>query len=113
WVREKATARIAEAVKSPDKQAREEQVDAVREEVAGAYLEAFGEEAYELRKKEIGEVFDRILKEEVRRMITEEGVRPDGRKLDEIRPVSCEVGILPRVHGSGLFQRGQTQVCTT
>ena len=113
WVREKATARIVEAVKSSEKQAREEQLDAVREEVAGAYKEAFGEEAYEQRKKDISEVFDRILKEEVRRMITEEGLRVDGRRLDEIRPVSCQVGFLPRVHGSGLFQRGQTQVCTT
>ena len=49
------------------------------------------------------------MKEEVRRLITEEKVRPDGRKPDEIRPLSSEVGLLPRTHGSGLFTRGQTQ----
>ena len=55
---------------------------------------------------------ERLVKEEVRRLIAEEAVRPDGRALDEIRPVSCEVGVLPRTHGSGLFTRGQTQVLT-
>ena len=61
------------------------------------------------------EILDKIVKEEVRRLITEEKVRPDGRKVDEIRPLSSEVGILPRTHGSGLFTRGQTQalsICT-
>ena len=56
--------------------------------------------------------FIRNLKEEVRKMIAYEGIRPDGRTHNEIRPVSCEVGILPRTHGSGLFTRGQTQVLT-
>ncbi|MGE5593647.1 MAG: polyribonucleotide nucleotidyltransferase, partial [Betaproteobacteria bacterium] len=56
---------------------------------------------------------DKIVKEEVRKMILEEGYRPDGRRVDEIRPISCEVGVLPRVHGSGLFTRGQTQVLTS
>ena len=54
--------------------------------------------------------FDRALKEEVRQRILNQGIRPDGRTLTEIRPVSCEVGILPRTHGSGLFNRGETQV---
>ncbi len=57
-------------------------------------------------------MLDSILKAEVRRLILEEGIRPDNRKIDEIRPISCEVGILPRTHGSGLFKRGQTQVLT-
>ena len=69
-------------------------------------MEAFGEEAFEEHKKEIGDVFDRVLKEEVRKMITEQGIRPDGRRHDEIRPIWCEVGFLPRVHGSGLFTAG-------
>ena len=61
------------------------------------------------------QILDKIVKDEVRRLITEEKIRPDGRKLDEIRPLSSEVGILPRTHGSGLFTRGQTQafsICT-
>jgi polyribonucleotide nucleotidyltransferase len=59
---------------------------------------------------EISAAFDQIIKDEVRRSILEEGVRPDRRKFDEIREISCAVGLLPRTHGSGLFQRGQTQV---
>ena len=55
---------------------------------------------------------ENIKKEVVRRMILDEGVRVDGRELSEIRPISCEVGLLPRTHGSGLFKRGQTQVLT-
>ena len=65
--------------------------------------------------KQVKQVLDKIVKGEVRRLITEEKVRPDGRKLDEIRPLSSEVGLLPRTHGSGLFTRGQTQalsICT-
>ena len=57
-------------------------------------------------------VFDSLMKEEVRRSIIVEGIRPDGRKRDEIRPITCRVGVLPRTHGSGLFTRGQTQVLT-
>ena len=65
--------------------------------------------------KQVKEILDKIVKDEVRRLITEEKIRPDGRKADEIRPLSSEVGILPRTHGSGLFTRGQTQalsICT-
>ncbi|MCH7571552.1 MAG: polyribonucleotide nucleotidyltransferase, partial [Planctomycetes bacterium] len=62
---------------------------------------------------EISAGFDRALKEEVRQRILNQGIRPDGRTLTEIRPVSCEVGILPRTHGSGLFNRGETQVLST
>ena len=51
-----------------------------------------------------------MIKEIVRHMITVEKIRPDGRKLDEVRPISCRTGVLPRTHGSGLFTRGQTQV---
>ena len=113
WVRARVTAPLIAAVKSPDKQTREEGVNAVKEELKAAYIEAFGEEAYELHKKDIANTFDAVLKEEVRRMIAVEGIRPDGRRHDEIRPISCTVGFLPRVHGSAIFQRGQTQVATT
>ena len=61
------------------------------------------------------QILDKLVKEEVRRLITEDKIRPDGRGVDEIRPLSSEVGILPRTHGSGLFTRGQTQafsICT-
>ncbi|HLS90651.1 MAG TPA: polyribonucleotide nucleotidyltransferase [Limnochordia bacterium] len=113
WVREWVTEPLIEAVTSPLKQEREAQLEALRQRLHEAYQEAFGAEAYEERAKDIDNVFDRVLKEEVRRMITEKGQRPDGRRLDEIRPIWCEVGFLPRVHGSGLFTRGQTQVATT
>ncbi len=69
-------------------------------------------EKYPENEKDIRETLDQMLKEEVRRLIVEEEIRPDNRKIDEIRPISSEVGLLPRAHGSGLFKRGQTQVLT-
>ena len=62
------------------------------------------------QEKDMNTVLDQIVKEEVRRLILEEGKRPDGRAVDEIRPLSSEIDVLPRTHGSGLFRRGQTQV---
>src|SRR5690606_32192141 len=97
WVREWVTEPLIEAVTSPLKQEREAQLDALRQRLHEAYQEAFGAEVHEERAKDIDNVFDRVLKEEVRRMITEKGQRPDGRRLDEIRPIWCEVGFLPRV----------------
>ena len=67
---------------------------------------------YPEQAKEISQILYKIEKSIVRHMITHEKIRPDGRALNEVRPVSCEVGILPRTHGSGLFTRGQTQVLT-
>lgn len=64
------------------------------------------------QESQIKEVFNDLLRAEVRRQILEEGIRPDGRRPEEIRPISCEVGISPRAHGSGLFNRGETQVLT-
>lgn len=104
-VRDFATAKLEAAVKNADKKAREGQIDEVNKLV----LEHFAE-VYPEQEKLVYEILERILKEIVRKMILEEGERVDGRKLDEIRPVSCEVGYLPRPHGSGLFTRGQTQV---
>jgi len=106
-VREYATEKTLDAIRTPDKLERQEKIDAVKEEAFAHFAEIFPE-----KEKEIDEVLYDILKEQVRKLITEEGIRPDDRKLDEIRPISCEVGILPRVHGSGLFTRGQTQVMT-
>ena len=67
------------------------------------------QEADDATLKQVRQILDKMVKEEVRRLITEDKVRPDGRKLDEIRPLSSETGVLPRTHGSGLFTRGQTQ----
>jgi polyribonucleotide nucleotidyltransferase len=104
-VRAAATAKLRTAVRNPDKLAREEAVASVGSEVQSALSEQFPESA-----KVIAGLLKTILKEEVRRAIIEEGIRPDGRKLDEVRPVMCVVDLLPRTHGSAVFQRGQTQV---
>ncbi|QSO45386.1 polyribonucleotide nucleotidyltransferase [Alicyclobacillus mengziensis] len=109
-VRSYATEKVQQAVRNPDKLAREAAIDEVNQEVVLHFAEQFPEQ-----EATIHEVLHDILKEEVRRAILFDGIRPDGRKLQEIRPISCEVGLLPRAHGSGLFTRGQTQalsVCT-
>lgn len=100
------------AIQTVEKQARQQAIDAVRETVVAKYVEA---EADDETLKQVNHILDKMVKDEVRRLITEDKVRPDGRKLDEIRPLSSEVGILARTHGSGLFTRGQTQalsICT-
>lgn len=111
-VREMAEAEMLAAIQVVEKHARQEAIDAVNTRV----LEVFeAEEATEKELKQVKEVLNKIVKEEVRRLITDEKVRPDGRKIDEIRPLSSRVDLLPRTHGSALFTRGQTQalsVCT-
>ncbi len=102
---EYATPLFEEAVKNPDKKTREAQMDSSQKSVLQHFVESYPEE-----EKMITDVLDKTMKAVVRRMALEEGERVDGRKLDEIRKVSCEVGFLPRPHGSGLFTRGQTQV---
>ncbi|MCC3381301.1 polyribonucleotide nucleotidyltransferase [Paenibacillus farraposensis] len=112
-VRAYAAERLVEAVKIAEKHARQDAIDAINEETV-AHFEAQYIETPELLK-DVSEVLYDIVKEEVRRLITHDKVRPDGRKLDEIRPIESDTGILPRTHGSGLFTRGQTQalsVCT-
>ncbi|PKM76366.1 MAG: polyribonucleotide nucleotidyltransferase [Firmicutes bacterium HGW-Firmicutes-15] len=104
-VREFAAAPLEEAVKDPDKMSREIHMDEAR----GTIMEHF-KEIYPDQVKAIAGIVDKLLKEIVRKMILDEGDRVDGRKLDEIRKVTCEVGFLPRPHGSALFTRGQTQV---
>ncbi len=106
-VREFATLKLAEALNTVDKAERDNKVSVVEEETTEAVLEIFPD-----KQKDIADVLDKIIKEQVRKLITEEGKRPDNRGLDEIRPISSEVGLLPRTHGSGLFNRGQTQVLT-
>lgn len=111
-VREMAEADMLAAIQVVEKHARQEAIDAVKKRV----LEVFeAEEVTEKELKQVKEVLNKIVKEEVRRLITDEKVRPDGRKIDEIRPLSSRVDLLPRTHGSALFTRGQTQalsICT-
>lgn len=111
-VREIAPEKIDAAIRNPDKLAREAAVDAVKEEITAELLEKFPAEEFPDAEKQIGEVLHKVEKDVVRKMITLEKIRPDGRELEEVRPISCEVGILPRTHGTGLFTRGQTQVLT-
>lgn len=104
-VRAYATDKMIEAIKTFDKLERLENMEKVETETHEHFAEIF-----EDRDKEVGEVLYAIKKEQVRLMILDEGVRPDNRKLSEIRPLFSETGFLPRAHGTGLFKRGQTQV---
>ena len=106
-VREYATNKLISAMKTIDKTERNEKMENVKNETL-EYLSP----KYEDNLKDIKEVLDNIVKEEFRSMIINEGRRPDDRALTEIRPITCEVGLLPKTHGSGLFTRGQTQVLT-
>jgi polyribonucleotide nucleotidyltransferase len=107
-VHELVASRIAEAARNADKAAREQAIDGLKNEVM-ATLEARFPEA----KGDIAKAFESELKKAVRGAILNEGVRPDGRRTDEIRPIWCEVSVLPRTHGSAIFTRGQTQALTT
>lgn len=98
---------LIDAIRTEDKTEREENIDKVMNETIEYFLEKYPD-----NEKDISETLNKLLKEEMRSLILEEGIRPDNRKPDEIRPISCEVGLLPRAHGSGLFTRGQTQVLT-
>ncbi|MFS0865057.1 polyribonucleotide nucleotidyltransferase [Fredinandcohnia sp. 179-A 10B2 NHS] len=111
-IRSKAESDINKAVQVAEKHAREEAINEVKAAIIAEYTE---QEADDATLKQVKEILSKLVKEEVRRLITVEKVRPDGRSIDEIRPLSSEVGILPRTHGSGLFTRGQTQalsICT-
>ncbi len=105
-------ARMEEAVFTDMKQVRDERMTALTEEVMGKLMADYCEDDEEAYATLIGEAIYKYEKETVRRMILKEQKRPDGRKLEEIRPLSAEVDILPRTHGSALFKRGQTQVLT-
>ncbi|HBK61037.1 MAG TPA: polyribonucleotide nucleotidyltransferase [Firmicutes bacterium] len=105
-----AHAQLDAAVRNPDKLAREKLTSAVRQATHAHFEEEMGEDT---PHKCIDAALDSMLKQIVRKMITAEHIRPDGRAMDEIRPIDCAVGLLPRVHGSAMFRRGQTQVITT
>ncbi|MDU4959854.1 MAG: polyribonucleotide nucleotidyltransferase [Sporomusaceae bacterium] len=106
-VREYCTDKLRLAISNSDKLTREENIKQVKTETAAYFAELFPD-----NRKDVSYVMQKVLKELVRKMITVDKIRPDGRKLDEVRPVSCEAGVLARTHGSGLFTRGQTQVLT-
>ncbi|WP_084134601.1 polyribonucleotide nucleotidyltransferase [Paenibacillus harenae] len=112
-VRAFATAQLVEAIRVEEKHARQDAIDAVNSSAVAYFEEQYAETPMLIA--DVKEVLYDIVKEEVRRLISHDKVRPDGRKLDEIRPIECDVALLPRTHGSGLFTRGQTQalsVCT-
>ncbi len=98
------------AVQEVDKTVRDNNVDKLSDEIIAYYTEKYGEEATEEKTGDIATSIHDLEKKCVRELIYNEHRRPDGRKIDEIRPLSCEVGLLPRVHGSAVFTRGQTQV---
>jgi polyribonucleotide nucleotidyltransferase len=112
-IREFMGDRLREAVNNPDKQARQDATATLKDEVRAQFAQGEAESAeYEARYKAVSKSFESLLKAEVRSAILERGLRVDGRGPKDIRPISVEVGILPRVHGTGLFTRGQTQVLT-
>lgn len=127
-VREYTGTRLKDAISTDDKLEREERIEAVKDGAIDHFLDLYGDDRDALVdnglteentygdaiqfEQSVGKALEKIVKEEVRNMILDEQIRPDGRKPDEIRPIWCEVGILPRVHGSGVFTRGQTQVLT-
>jgi polyribonucleotide nucleotidyltransferase len=101
---------IQEAIVNPDKASRESGLSELKAEIVARLAPEYAE-----RESELSEAVEKAIKGEVRRLIVEERKRPDGRTPEEIRAITCEVGLLPRAHGSGLFTRGQTQilsVCT-
>lgn len=104
-IKDKYTEDIKNSIRTTDKVQREDDINEIEEKCKEDFLEEFPESEDEIHK-----TVDSIMKKEVRRMISIDKIRPDGRKMDEIRPLSAEAGLLPRAHGSGLFQRGQTQV---
>jgi polyribonucleotide nucleotidyltransferase len=107
-IQEKMGDEIRAAIQNPDKAARESAIGDLKKEIVARLLPNFPDQS-----SDISEAAEKAVKKAIRVLIIEQNIRPDGRKLDEVRPISTEVGILPRVHGSGLFTRGQTQVLTT
>ncbi|WP_454920368.1 polyribonucleotide nucleotidyltransferase [Abiotrophia defectiva] len=112
-VGERYKSRMIQAIQTQEKKAREAAVDAVMEEATEFFAAVYADrDDYDQVMKDVSTALHDLEKDEVRRLITKERVRPDGRRIDEIRPLSSSVALLPRVHGSGLFTRGQTQVLT-
>jgi polyribonucleotide nucleotidyltransferase len=103
-LRARYTSRLRDAIRIPGKEARQEEIDIITKEAAAALTEKYGDKAVF-----IGKILHDVERDELREMILRDGVRSDGRKPDQIRPITIEVGLLPRTHGSCLFTRGETQ----
>ena len=102
--------RMYKDIQAQDKEVRDANIEKLTDDIIQYYIDKYGEEVTEEKKADIDGSIHDLEKKCVRNMILLEHKRPDGRKIDEIRPLSCEVGLLPRVHGSAIFTRGQTQV---
>ncbi|EUJ60939.1 polyribonucleotide nucleotidyltransferase [Listeria fleischmannii] len=113
-VKSLSEAKMKAAIQTEEKKAREAAIEEVKEDILEGYKAKELEDADDVLA-EVAHILEMIEKDEMRRLISQEKIRPDGRKVNEIRPLSSETGLLPRVHGSGLFTRGQTQalsICT-
>jgi polyribonucleotide nucleotidyltransferase len=100
-------AEIREAVVNRDKASRESGLSDLKDQIVARLAPEYPE-----RASELAEAVEKAIKSQVRRLVLDEGKRPDGRTTEEVRAITCEVGLLPRAHGSGLFTRGQTQALT-
>lgn len=111
-IKDRAEKRLVKAISIFDKLERQNAIDDIQKEIISDYenRKYDSEKVAKTTVSMVKEVLETIVANEVRRLITEDKVRPDGRKVDEIRPLSAQVDLLPRTHGSGLFTRGQTQV---
>ncbi len=109
-VADEFSSRMKEDVQTPDKPERDAKIDKLTEDINNWYTEKYGEEKFEEDKQEIADSIYKLEKKTVRHLILDEGKRVDGRTINDIRPLSCEVGLIPRVHGSAIFNRGRTQV---
>ncbi len=105
--------RLTKIMSIAEKHPREEAIDDLHEEILETLDVQYGEELFEQRKAQISEVFNETVRQAMRRQILEKGVRLDGRRPDEIRPITIEIGVFPRAHGSALFTRGETQAIVT
>ena len=103
-------ARMYTDVQTPDKIVRDENMDRLSKDVVNYFVEKYGEEVADEKKADIADSIYKLEKKTVRNMILEEQKRPDGRGIFDLRELSCEVGLLPRAHGSAVFTRGRTQV---
>lgn len=100
--------KLGDAVRAPYPE-RNEMIGVIKQQMHDYFAEKIGEEEYKALRGEYGDALEKAIHKDVRQGIVEKGIRPDGRKLTEIRPLSSEVGLLPRAHGSSLFTRGMTQ----
>jgi polyribonucleotide nucleotidyltransferase len=104
-----ARTRLNEAMAVTEKQKRYEAMDALKDEVKATLLEKYGEERYAELTEDVSGAYGALKKDVMRGQVIDTSIRMDGRQLDEIRPITVEVGVLPRAHGSALFTRGETQ----